>query len=691
MTATPISATPVRSRLYWLLDPQTLLTLATLVLVAAGLLVEWLGDPTLAPYIYAAAYLTGGWYAAQQGIRTLLQGDVDVDLLMILAAIGAAFLDYWHEGAVLLLLFSASNTLQHFALERARRAIAALVELRPHQATRLEPDGSEVTVPIEDLVPGDRVIVLPGERVPADGVIAEGRSTLDESSLTGESMPVGKGPGDPVFAGTINHHGALTVTVTKDASDSLLARIVAMVEQAQEEKAQSQERIERFEQIYARVVIGLTIAAATIPRLWGADPDATMYRALTLMVVASPCAVAIAAPATFLSAMSTAARRGVLFKGGKYIERLADVQVVAFDKTGTLTEGRPQVTAMVTAPGVTDGELLAVAAALEARSEHPLAAAVLRHAQEQNVTYPEADDVTAVPSRGVVGTVAGRPAFVGDHVLARQRLDRLPPEVMAQAEELKERGHTLAFVGTDTGLLGVIGFGDRLRPDAYTAVAQLRELGIRHTALLTGDHGGVARVVAKELDIDEWHADMLPEEKAQVINRLSAKGPVAMVGDGVNDAPALATASVGVAMGGAGTDVALETADVVLMTDEISLFPFALDVSRRARRTLYQGLGLAVGVIAVLVVLTLFDLITLSVGVIGHEGSTLLVVANGLRMLWYRPAPPKAAKAPAAIGMPEPAGPATLTKGEALSYSGDGHIMQGVQGTGAPRERRSLE
>ncbi|MEX2355827.1 MAG: heavy metal translocating P-type ATPase, partial [Thermaerobacterales bacterium] len=394
--------------------------------------------------------------------------------------------------------------------------------------------------------------------------------------------------------------------------------------------------IERFEQQYARVVIGFTVIAATVPLLWGAHPADTVYRALILMVVASPCAIAIAAPATLLPAMSAAAKQGILFKGGRYLERLAAVDTIAFDKTGTLTFGRPRVTAVVPAPGHSETAVLEAAAALESRSEHPLAAAVLSYARERGIHATPSADVTALPSRGVVGTIDGRPAFIGTQSLAVDQTGAVDVRLVEQARALQSRGQTVVFVGAGEPV-GLVAFSDQIRPGAYQTVGDLKALGIKRMMILTGDNPTVAAAVAAELGIDEWHAELLPEDKVALLDKMSQSGTVAMVGDGVNDAPALATASVGIAMGGAGTDVALETADVVLMADAIDRLPFAVRLARQAYRVLYQGLAMAVGVIAVLMILTAFDLITLSTGVIGHEGSTLLVVASGLRMmLWAR-------------------------------------------------------
>ncbi|HEY8394577.1 MAG TPA: heavy metal translocating P-type ATPase, partial [Thermaerobacter sp.] len=449
-------------------------------------------------------------------------------------------------------------------------------------------------------------------------------------------VPVPKQPGDEVFAGTLNQFGVLEVEVTKEPGNTMLARIVALVQAAQEDRSRTQRTIDRIEQVYATAVVVIALLVATVPLLWGADPYESVYRALVLMVVASPCAVAISAPAPVLSAIANAARRGVLFKGGRYVEELAAVRVVAFDKTGTLTEGRPRVTDVVPVDGVPVADLLRLAATVEQLSEHPLARAVLEAARERGIEPLPAGDTQVVPGFGVATTVEGHRIWAGSLEFAR-RQGADAGAAREVAARLSAEGKTVILVGRDDRVIGVIAARDRIRPCAREAVAALKRAGLV-PVMLTGDRAEVARAIAAELGIDQVRAELLPDEKMAAVGELAAQmGPVAMVGDGVNDAPALARARVGIAMGAAGTDVALETADVVLVSDEIDKLPFVFELARRATRTIWQNITFALSVIAVLVALTLLGRIELAVGVMGHEGSTVLAMANGLRLLGVRP------------------------------------------------------
>ena len=623
----------------WLLHPLTLATAITLVAtVTAAVLERYPGLETPALLGYLVAYGAGGWYSLREGLVALRKGQIEVDLLMVLAAAGAAFLGYWQEGAVLLFLFSLSNALQAFALDRTRRAVAALMDLHPEEAWLLR-NGELVRTPVTELRIGDTVVVRPGERIPVDGQVVAGRSWVDEAAVTGEGIPVTKEPGANVYAGTVNHSGVLEVRVLREAGDTVLARIVRLVEQARNEKAATQERIEGWEQRYARWVIGATALAALIPLIAGVPVETAVYRALTFMVVASPCAVAIAAPAAFLSALSAAARSGVLCKGGRYLERIAEVNIVAIDKTGTLTLGQPQVVAIIPTPGRTPEEVLETAAAVEAVAEHPFAHAIMREAARRGLSPAPAEHVQALPGQGVEGHVNGRrirvgrpDLFVGDSPSAQW--------LRLYSERLRRHGQTVVWVGQEEPI-GLIALRDTIRPEAAAAMRELRHAGVR-VVMLTGDHEAVARAVAERVGIDEVHAELLPEQKVAKIEQLTREGTVAMVGDGINDAPALARAHVGIAMGGVGSDVALESADVVLVRDELERLPYLLALGRRVHRTVVQSLAFAVGVIAVLALGTWSGHVGLSLGVVGHEGSTLIVVANGLRLLFATKGAPAA-------------------------------------------------
>jgi Cd2+/Zn2+-exporting ATPase len=586
---------------------------------------------------FALAYAAGGYYSAKNAIAALRERTVDVNLLMVTAALGAAGLDYWQEGAILMFLFSLSNTLESFAMARTRRAITALMDLSPDEA-RVRRDGGEARVPVADLRVGEAVIVGPSERIPVDGEVLGGWSGVDESPVTGESMPVEKGPGDAVYAGSLNQRGVLEIRMTRPASESTLARVIRLVEEAQSQKAEAQHLTEWVGRYYTAAVLGASALFILIPPLFLAwSFAATFYRAIILLVVASPCALVISIPAAILSAIAGGARAGILFKGGVALEQAAGVRVVALDKTGTLTEGSPRVTDVVPLRGEDGATILALAAAVEVRSEHHLGQAVVEAARARGVPVVPAEEVEAFPGRGIRGLVEGRRVWVGNQGLMRETGATHGPALKSRIEALEAQGKSVVVVGAED-LLGLIAVADAVRPSARRVVEDLQRSGIPHLVMLTGDNARVAKAVAAAVGISEWRADLLPEQKVTAVRELIAtRGPVAMVGDGINDAPALAAATVGVVMGGAGTDVALETADVVLMADDLTRLPRALELSRRCRRVILQNLAFSGLVILGLITATLLGWMTLPIGVVGHEGSTLVVVANGLRLL-RRPA-----------------------------------------------------
>ncbi|MFL5760908.1 MAG: heavy metal translocating P-type ATPase [Thermomicrobiales bacterium] len=589
--------------------------------------------------LYVAAYLAGGTFATIVAVRDLFLGQVNVDLLMVTAAIGAACVNAWVEGAVLLGLFSTSNALEHFALGRTQRAVKALMDLSPDVATVIRPGapGGEAIIPVEELTLTDVVLVRPGERIAVDGVVTIGESTVDQAAITGESMPVAKRTGAHVFAGTINGNGALHVQVTKLARESTLSRIIAIVEEAREQKSQTQRFTDAFEGKYA---IGVILASALVailpPLVANTSLHDSFYRAMTLLVVASPCALVISTPASTLSALANAARHGILFKGSNHLENAGTVQTVAFDKTGTLTEGRPRVTSVVALNGTDEQELLRLTASAERLSEHHIAEAVVLAAGEQGLILSEPADFQAHPGKGVVARVDGDEMIIGNEMLLEELGVKTDLAAMAAIEHLRASGCSAIFIAHRCGVRGVIAVADTIRPQAAAAVGELKRLGIERTVMLTGDNHRVATAIAAQVGIDEIQADLLPEEKLDTIRELMQSGSVAMVGDGVNDAPALATATIGIAMGAAGTDVALETADVVLMADDLSKLPYAISLSRRTRRTIIQNLAFSLSVIVVLVTAALTIGIPLPLGVVGHEGSTIIVVTNGLRLLRTR-------------------------------------------------------
>ncbi len=637
-------------------------TAVTLVAMFAAFGLEHLaGRGWSVTALYALAYVAGGTFGLQGGLAALRHGRLDVDLLMVVAAIGAWLVNEPFQGAMLLFLFSLSNVLQDYAMDRSRNAIRTLMKLRPKQALVRRPEG-DVLMPIEQVRIGDRVLVKPGELLPLDGVVVAGESTVNQASITGESVPVHKGPGDTAFAGTINGNGSLELEVSRLAQDTTLAKLIALVEEAQAQKAQTQRLIDRWEPYYAWFVVGLTVAAAAVPVLvFGEAFEPAFYRAITLMVAASPCALVISTPASILSGIGNGARRGILFKGGVYLEQAAGIKVVAFDKTGTLTVGKPRLTDVHVVRG-TEDELLALAGAVEAKSEHALARATVEAATQRNLHLAEAFAFQAATGKGVRGVVGTDDIRIGNlrYFEAFDTPDL--PTVVPVVERFQREGKTSVVVARveDTAepdgagpkrpvarVLGVLAFADVLRPEAAEVVAELRAAGVR-VAMLTGDHAEVARVIARAVGVDEVYADLLPEDKVRIIKELGARyGPVAMVGDGVNDAPALATAAVGIAMGAAGSDVALETADIVLMSDNLRNVPYVIALSQQTRRTLLINLGVALGAIGIMIASILAFGMPLPLAVVGHEGGTVLVSLNGLRLLLFKHRRRAAAPAPA--------------------------------------------
>lgn len=615
---------------------EVILTVATLVFLVSGYAAEKaaLAAPVV-NLLYLLAYLCGGFFGVQASWQSLKERTVDVDLLMLLAALGAAYIGAPFEGATLLFLFSLSNVLQGYAIDRTRKAIHALMQLRPESAM-VRRDGQTVTLPIEELQLEDIIIVRPGERVALDGVVAAGQSTLDESSVTGESLPVSKTIGSQVFAGTINQTGGIEVRVTKLAKDSTIARLIQMVEEAQSEKAQTQRWLDKAEQYYAAGVILFTLGLIFVPWLLANEPFAgVFYRAMTVMVVASPCALIISTPASILSAIGGAARRGILFKGGAHLENTAAVKIVVFDKTGTLTEGSPRVTDVIGVNSTSEEALLAMAAAVEAKSEHPLAQAIVQECKRQAVPMPECSEFQSTSGQGAMAKVDGELIAVGN--LRYFENWGSNGEAAQKMDLLHQEGKTAMLVGRLNGgkaeILGLIAVADVVRPDARLALERLRKTGIKRVIMLTGDNRHVAQAIGTELGIDEVHAELRPEDKLRIVKTLREQAPVAMIGDGVNDAPALAAADIGIAMGAAGTDVAMETADVVLMNNNLQNVAYAIELSRKARRVVFQNLAFAMSVIVLLVAAALGWHLPLTLGVVGHEGSTVLVCLNGLRLL----------------------------------------------------------
>lgn len=623
--------------------PEARWALAALVLFLVALPLSLLDAPawTWAP-LFAVTYITGGWEPGWEGLKALMDKTLDVDLLMVVAALGAAAIGQVLDGALLIVIFATSGALEAVATARTADSVRGLLDLTPSTATRLLPDGREELVPAEYLRIGDTILVRPGERVGADGQVLEGAGDVDQATITGEPLPVAKQAGDEVFAGTVNGTGALRVRVERDPADSVIARIVKMVEEASETKAPTQLFIEKIEQRYSIGMVIATLAVFVVPLAFGSDLQPALLRAMTFMIVASPCAVVLSTMPPLLSAIANAGRHGVLAKSAVVMERLGQVDAVALDKTGTLTEGTPRVTDIRPLPGsgLDDDDLLALAAAAEHPSEHPLARAVVLAARDRGLGIAVAGDFSSVPGQGVTAVIAGCTVQVGSPARLTRTGAPKPEDVV---QSLEREGRTAVIVLRDGAPVGVLGIADRLRPDAKATVTALTELTGRTPVLLTGDNERAARHLAAEVGITDVRAGLLPQDKAAAVKEWETEGRrVLVVGDGVNDAPALAAAHTGFAMGKAGSDLALETADAVVVRDELATIPAVVTLSRQARRLVMQNLVTAGVFITALVAWDLIATLPLPLGVAGHEGSTVIVGLNGLRLLreraWPRPA-----------------------------------------------------
>ncbi|GAA0238634.1 heavy metal translocating P-type ATPase [Actinomadura nitritigenes] len=634
----PSGGPPRRRRTQVLALPEARWAAAALVLSAAGLPVYLLDGPAWAwGALFAATYVTGGWEPGWAGLKALRGRTLDVDLLMVVAALGAAAIGQVLDGALLIVIFATSGALEAVATARTADSVRGLLDLAPATATRLDDDGTEHTVPADRLAVGETILVRPGERVGADGRVLDGASEVDQATITGEPLPVAKQAGDEVFAGTLNGTGALRVKVERDPSDSVIARIVAMVEEASETKAPTQLFIEKVEQRYSAGMVAATLAVFAVPPAFGADPTASLLRAMTFMIVASPCAVVLATMPPLLSAIANAGRHGVLVKSAVVMERLGQVDQVALDKTGTLTEGVPHVVDIraLRGAGLTEDALLRLAAGAEHPSEHPLGRAIVEAARSRGLDVPAAADFSSAPGTGVTATVDGHRVAVGSP--ARLRTGRGAHPALAVAERLEERGRTAVLVDIDGAPAGVLGVTDRLRPDAAATVTALTALTGTAPVLLTGDNARAAAHLADQAGIGDVRAGLLPHDKVTAVQELERSGRnVLLVGDGVNDAPALAAAHTGIAMGRAGSDLALETAGAVIVRDELAAVPAVVGLSRRARRLVAQNLAIAAVFITGLVIWDLAGTLPLPLGVAGHEGSTVIVGLNGLRLLSER-------------------------------------------------------
>ncbi len=582
---------------------------------------------------YVAAIVLSGIHTARRAWVSMRAGSLDINVLMFVAVIGAMALGQWSEGASVVFLFALAQLLETRAMERARGAIGALMDLAPAYAI-VRRDGLEAAMPVDDVRVGDTVIVRPGEKIPLDGTVASGDSHVNQAPVTGESLPAEKTPGSEVFAGTINGRGALEIVVSRVRSDSTLSRIIHLVERAQAQRAPSQAFIDRFARIYTPAVLSLAVAIALVPPLALGGGWATwIYRSLVLLVISCPCALVISTPVSIVSALAAAARKGVLIKGGARLEHLAAIRCVAFDKTGTLTKGSLRVHDVVPVDGVAPAEILRLAASLETRSEHPLGRAIVERAAADSIPITPAAAFQSLPGRGAEAVIGSARVVVGSHRLFEERR-MCSPELERVLGSLELHGCSTVMVGADGRAVGVVGISDEPREAARGAVETLRALGVEHVVLLTGDHEAAARTLAESLGLDGFRASLLPEDKVTAVHELRARhGTLAMVGDGVNDAPALAAADVGIAMGAAGTDAALETADIALMADELLKIPYALRLSRATTRNIRANIAFSIALKSVFLVMAIAGAATLWMAVVADMGASLIVIGNALRLL----------------------------------------------------------
>lgn len=640
---------------FWRQGGRTALTAASGVFALAGFLVHsaWAGGigaalgseglvvahgvPLISMGLYLIAILAGSWYVIPKAWFSARRLRPDMNLLMVVAVVGAVAIGEWFEAATVSFLFAVSLALESWSVGRARRAIAALMDLAPATARIIEKGDAEREVPAERVPVGAHFLVKPGERIPLDGTVRRGSSNVNQAPITGESMPVAKNTGDDVFAGTINGDGALEIESTKPASHTTLANIIKMVGEAQSRRAPSEQWVERFAAVYTPAVMALAVVVLVVPPLFlGGEWQVWLYRSLVLLVIACPCALVISTPVSIVAALAAAARNGVLVKGGLYIEAPARLAAIALDKTGTLTVGQPAVVEVVPMSGHDERELLERAGALESRSDHPLAQAIVGFARSRTVPIKPADDFQIIQGKGAKGRFDGREYWLGSHRYLEER-GLESPDVHDRLESLAKSGHTVVVVGHDEHVCGFIALADSVRPASKRSLARLRGAGIEHIVMLTGDNQGTAEAIARETGVDEVRAELLPADKVTAVESLVSKyGTVAMVGDGVNDAPAMARATLGIAMGAAGSDAAIETADIALMSDDLSKLPWLVQHSRQTLAIIRQNIAFSLGVKSLFVVLTFAGFASLWAAIAADMGASLLVITNGLRLLSVR-------------------------------------------------------
>jgi Cd2+/Zn2+-exporting ATPase len=616
---------------------DTIITGISALLLIAGWLVGLWGYEVGKITLLSFSIIIGGYKSARSALYGLRRLNFDMNVLMTIAIIGAAAIGEWIEAALVALFFSLSNTLSVYTLEKARHSIRALMGLAPKEATVIR-DNSEMRLAVEEIQVNDIIIVKPGEKLAMDGVIIKGSTSINQAAITGESMPIEKVVDDEVFAGTLNQQGSVQVKVTKRVEDTTLAKIIHLVQEAQGQRAKSQAFVDRFAKYYTPAVIVAALLISTLPPLLiGGFWSDWIYRGLALLIVACPCALIISTPVSIVAGIGNAAQNGVLIKGGVFLEEAGAIKTIAFDKTGTLTVGRPEVTDMIPVGGIADKELLAISAALEKHSEHPLAAAIVRRAERDKLTLEEATDFSAITGRGAKGTVQGVLYYIGNPRLFNELGIDLE-QIKHNVDTLQRQGKTAMILGTGDKIMGIIAVADEVRDLSKAAIVRLKKAGIEHTIMLTGDNTATAEAIAQKIGVDDFRAELLPEDKVKAVKELQAKyGKIAMVGDGINDAPALATANVGIAMGVAGTDAALETADIALMSDDLTKLPFTIRLSRATLGVIKQNIAFSLIIKAISLLLIFPGWLTLIVAILADVVAAALVTLNGVRLLGVKP------------------------------------------------------
>ena len=638
---------------FWQQRGRLIMTCASGILLLLGFVVHWLlhgsildmlatgnesaehAFPLSSILLYVGAVIAGAWFVVPKAISAAKRLRPDMNFLMTVAVVGAMIIGEWFESAAVAFLFAVALWLEQWSVGRARRAITALMDLSPTMARYICPHDNDIMEQPAEMVPvGATVLVRPGEKIPLDGVVTKGATTVNQAPITGESIPVAKGPGDDVFAGTINEDGALEFKVTKAANDTTLARIIHLVQEAQSRRAPAEQWVEKFARYYTPTMMALAVAIVLVPPLFfSAAWMEWLYRGLVILVIACPCALVISTPVSIVSGLTAAARNGVLIKGGMYLEAVSQLRALALDKTGTLTYGHPEVQQITPFNSHTPEELLERAAALEAPSEHPLARAILQKAQDQGITVQRAEDFQAIKGKGAEAKINGTPFWIGSHRLMDEK-GQETPEAHDKAEQLADAGHSVVAIGNDQHVCGLISVADGVRDNAPKAVQAIKHLGIRKVMMLTGDNEGTARAVAAVTGVDEFRAELLPEDKVEALETLVGEfGQVGMIGDGVNDAPAMAVATVGIAMGAIGTDAAIETADIALMSDDLSRLPWLIRHSHRTLGIIKQNITFALGLKLVFIVLALLGAASLWMAIAADMGASLLVIFNSLRLL----------------------------------------------------------